>query len=234
MDVRGARRRILQRGSRLALGVAASVVACASGCEGVTVTAFDATVDATVDVSRPLVRDDARAMEADASDGDIGNAVDAADAGRQLDAADDAREEPQAVELGTGRFAFEALPRAGGRSELVMGPQGGWHIYGRVRLRGIAPDVYLTFSLIPEAGGAPVNLANETVRRQERRGLVASGDAFESSAGELVILADGVRPPDVVGRRFRFGVRVERPDPSVVRVLVGSDERLVTVVDEAP
>ncbi|MBK8695027.1 MAG: hypothetical protein IPN17_22800 [Deltaproteobacteria bacterium] len=126
------------------------------------------------------------------------------------------------------------LSLARGRVELVMGPQGGWHVYGRVRLAGITPDVYLTFALIPEGGGAPVNFANETVRRQERRGLTAVGDLYESSYGELVILADGVRPPDVVGRRFRFGVRIERPDATMVRVLVGSDERAVTVIDEVP
>jgi hypothetical protein len=98
----------------------------------------------------------------------------------------------------------------------------------------VAPDVYLTFTLTPEAGGAPVNLANETVRRQERRGLTLIRDAYESSYGELVILADGVRPPDVVGRRFRFGVRVERPDAILTRALVGADERRVTVVVEQP
>lgn len=141
---------------------------------------------------------------------------------------------PGAIELGTGQDGFEDLPRSGGRVELVHGPQGGWHVYGRVRLRGVAPDVYLTFSLVPEAGGAPVNLANETVRRQERRGLTLVGDAYESSYGELVILADGVRPPDVVGRRFRFGVRVERPDAIMTRAPVGADERVVTVIDEVP
>lgn len=141
---------------------------------------------------------------------------------------------PGAIELGTGQDRFEDLPREGGHVELVHGPQGGWHVYGRVRLRGVTPDVYLTFSLVPEAGGAPVNLANETVRRQERRGLTLVGDAYESSYGELVILADGVRPPDVVGRRFRFGVRVERPDAILTRALVGADERRVTVVVEQP
>lgn len=118
--------------------------------------------------------------------------------------------------------------------ELVHGPQGWWHVFGRVRLRGVAPDVYLTFTLTPEGGGAPVNLANETVRRQERRDLVLVGDVYESDRGELVILADGVRPPDVVGRSFRFGVRAECPDPERLRVLMATDERVVTVVDERP
>ena len=143
----------------------------------------------------------------------------------------DVPEAPGPVELGTGADRWEGLPREGGRLTLIHGPQGGWHVFGRVRLRGVAPDVYLTFTLTPEAGGAPVNLANETVRRQERRGLVLVGDVYESAWSELVILADGVRPADVAGRGFRFGVRVERPDPERTRVLVGSDERRVTVVD---
>ncbi len=138
------------------------------------------------------------------------------------------------VTLGTGQDAWEDIPCEGRPVELVMGPQGGWHIYGRVRMRGVAPDVFLSFSLVPEEGGAPVNLANETVRRLERRGLVRVGDAYESSAGELVILAEGVRPPQVVGRRFRFGVRVERPDGMGGRAFVAADVRPVTVIDERP
>ena len=202
------------------------LAALSSACDDGASTPWDATVDIARDA---LPRTDAL-VDAPRRDEAV------IDGGAPVDATDaiDARESAGPVELGTGRDRFEALPRAGGGVELVMGPQGGWHVYGRVRLRGITPDVYLTFALIPEGGGAPVNFANETVRRQERRGLTAVGDLYESSYGELVILADGVRPPDVVGRRFRFGVRIERPDATMVRVLVGSDERAVTVIDEVP
>jgi hypothetical protein len=203
------------------------------GCGGesvaVPLTGLDAALDAPRDARPAPDANDAN----DASDTEVASG--AADAGDTRDATVvDAATAPGPVELGTGQDYFMNLPRAGGRVELVHGPQGGWHVYGRVRLRGIAPDVYLTFSLVPEEGGAPVNLANETVRRQERHGLILVGDVYESSVGELVILADGVRPPDVVGRRFRFGVRVERPDPVMLRVLVGSDERVVDVIDEVP
>ncbi len=163
--------------------------------------------------------------------------VDAPDAAVVVDAPDaavvDVPEVPGPVELGTGAERWEPLPRDGGELTLVHGPQGGWHVFGRVRLRGVTPDVYLTFTLTPVGGGAPVNLANETVRRQERRGLTLVGEVYESAWSELVILADGVRPTDVAGRRFRFGVRVERPDPERMRVLVATDERGVTVVDPA-
>lgn len=183
--------------------------------------------------------------EASALDAPSTDASDANDASKATDAPDvsDAPTVQDAptdtvftgqVELGSGQDRFEDLPRTGGRAELVHGPQGGWHIYGRVRLRAIAPDVYLTFALSPEAGGAPVNFANDTVRRQLGRGLVQAGDAYESSYGELVILADGVRPPDVVGRSFRFTVRVERPDATTPRTLLGTDERVLMVVDEVP
>jgi len=157
---------------------------------------------------------------------DVAVVVDAPDA-----AVVDVPEVPGPVELGTGAERWEPLPRDGGELTLVHGPQGGWHVFGRVRLHGVAPDVYLTFTLTPVGGGAPVNLANETVRRQERRGLTLVGEVYESAWSELVILADGVRPTDVAGRRFRFGVRVERPDPERMRVLVATDERGVTVVD---
>ncbi len=210
------------------------MTAALGSCGEAAVAPVDATVEAREDAGSRVARD--AAVDAVAPvDATTDEGV-ALDAPTPLDVPTevDATEAPGPIELGTGRFAFEPLPRVGGRAELVMGPQGGWHIYGRVRLRGISPDVYLTFSLVPEDGGAPVNLANETVRRQERRGLIATGDFYETSAGELVILADGVRPPAVVGRRFRFGVRVERPDPVMTRALVGTDEREVMVVDEAP
>lgn len=193
-------------------------------------------LDATLDVSPPS--DASSAPEALPPARDVLSKPDTTDVdaagGAPVDAAPEASCDTAAITLGSGQDVWQELPCVGARVELVMGPQGGWHVYGRVRMRGVAPDVFLTFSLTPEAGGAPVNLANETVRRMERRGLIRVGDTYESSAGELVILADGVRPPDVVGRRFRFGVRVERPDPQRLRVLVGGDERLVTVVDERP
>ena len=201
------------------------LAALSSACDDGASTPWDATVDIARDA---LPRTDAL-VDAPRRDEAV------IDGGAPVDATDaiDARESAGPVELGTGRDRFEALPRAGGRVELVMGPQGGWHVYGRVRLRGVAPDVYLTFSLVPVGGGAQVNLPNETVRRQVDRGLTLAGDAYESSDGEYVIMDHGVRPPDVVGRRFRFGVRVERPG-ATGRVTVGGDEREVTVIDEVP
>lgn len=213
-------------GRRPTLAAALLLAACADSRPS----ALDATVDAPAFEAPP-------APEAPPVMADVPRPPDAAvDASSTPDASAsiDATCGGPLVTLGTGQDAWQDIPCAGARVELVMGPQGGWHVYGRVRLRGVAPDVYLTFALTPEAGGAPVNLANETVRRIERRGLILVGDAYESSAGELVILAEGVRPPDVVGRRFRLAVRVERPDPAMVRVPVGGDERLVTVVDERP
>lgn len=171
------------------------------------------------------------ASSRDATDAPSGAAVDATltDVPRDLGAETSAGPEP--VELGTGLDRFEELPRDGGSVELVHGPQGGWHVLGRVRLRGVAPDVYLRFALLPVGGGSAVTV-DDSVRRQEPRGLARVDDAWQSTAGELVILSEGLRPGDVVGRRFRFTVRVERLDASMARVLVGADERGVTVIDD--
>lgn len=208
-----------------------ALIVTLTACVGDRAGAVDASVDA--DVSPPL---DAPREDAP---GDVPREAALDEVARTGDAKADAppadvMERPGPVELGGGADAWISLPRSGGRSELVAGPQGGWHIFGRVRLRGIEPDVYLTFALTPEEGGEPVNLANETVRRLERRGLVRVGDLYESSYGELVILRDGLRPMNVVGRRFTFSVRVERSAAMGGRETVATDARGITVVDEVP
>jgi hypothetical protein len=134
------------------------------------------------------------------------------------------------LELGTGQASFEAVPPFGGRVELIHGPQGGYHIYGRYRFSGFAPDVYVSFRVTPAEGGAPLNNATDRVRRIDQRGLVRAGSAWECASPELVILTAIPGPADVVGRRYRWEVFVR----SAATGQIATAEREVTIEDDVP
>ena len=133
-------------------------------------------------------------------------------------------------ELGSGRVQWEALPLSGGQTELVHGPQGGYHIWGRVRFRGLEPDVYLSFRVLPVEGGAAINTTWERVRRASQRGLVPFEDGYESASAEFVVMAIPGLPASVVGRRFRWQVAAQ--EAATGRVAIA--EREVTIVDAEP
>lgn len=134
------------------------------------------------------------------------------------------------LELGTGRMAYEVVPPFGATAELVHGPQGGYHIYGRYRFSGFAPDVYVSFRVTPAEGGAPLNNPEDRVRRLDQRGLQHAGSAWECAFPELVILTAIHGPADVVGRRFRWEIFVR----SAATGQIATTEREITIVDEVP
>jgi len=134
------------------------------------------------------------------------------------------------LELGTGRTAYEAVPPSGANVELVHGPQGGYHIYGRYRFSDFAPDVYVNFRLTPAEGGAALNNPDDRVRRIEQRGLQRAGDAWECAFPELVILTTIRGPADVVGRRFRLELFLR----SAATGQIATTEREITIVDDVP
>lgn len=134
------------------------------------------------------------------------------------------------LELGTGRNAFEAVAPVGSSVELVHGPQGGYHIYGRYRFRGFTPDVYVSFRLTPVEGGAPVNNPADRVRRLDQHGLQRVGEGWEAASPELVILTTIRGPGEVIGHRFRWEVFVR----SAATGQVATAERDVTIVDDVP
>lgn len=103
------------------------------------------------------------------------------------------------LELGTGQSAWQDLPPTGGSFGLVMGPQGGYHLYGRVRFAGLAPDVNVSFRVMDHTVGTVFNNPTTTLHRRERMGLVASGDGWESTSAELVILTTIRAPSEVAG-----------------------------------
>lgn len=135
------------------------------------------------------------------------------------------------VELATGARAWHELPADGsGRAEVVFGPQGGYHIFGRVRIRGIEPNVTLRFRVTSPDGARVLTDDRDTIRRVLGRGLAAAdGGVYESTSGELVILQ--IRDPmDVVGRPWRMQVQVAPADQSAPVTA----ERPLTLVDDEP
>lgn len=137
-----------------------------------------------------------------------------ADGGPAVDAAREGGVAPT-VELATGARAWQELPRDGsGRAEVVFGPQGGYHIFGRIRLQGLEPNVTLRFRVTSPDGSRVLTDDRDTIRRVVNRGLLpVGGGAYESTSGELVILQ--IRGPmDVVGQRWRMEVQVAPADQS--------------------
>lgn len=133
------------------------------------------------------------------------------------------------IELGTGQLSWEPLRPSGNRLELIHGPQGGYHVFGRARFRGLGPDVYLSFRVTPAGGGPAINDPGSRVRLREARGLVPLGnDTFETAGAQLVIL-EGIRgPQEVVGRNYQLQMTVQRFESS--QSLVSSAE--ITIIDD--
>lgn len=134
------------------------------------------------------------------------------------------------AELGTGGRSWQALPSCGsGESEVVHGPQGGYHIFGRVRYRGLPSDVYVTYRVLSLDGARLLTDDRDRLRRSPGHGLLQTSGGFESTSGELVILQIQ-NPAEVTGQRFRFEVRVQDANGAAMI----SDAREVTIVDNEP
>lgn len=151
----------------------------------------------------------------------------ASDATADLPLSDGALVDPT-LELGTGQTYFETLAERNQRVELIHGPQGGYHIFARVRFERLGGDVYATFRITPIEGGAPINAFTERMHLAEGMGLVREGRGWASSNALLVILSEIHAPTEVVGRRFRWELSV-RPQGTEQSVTTSND---ITIVDE--
>ncbi len=145
-----------------------------------------------------------------------------------VDAAVDVPITGAVVELGTGQLSWEDIPPSGARVELIHGPQGGYHIFGRVRFESMGDMVTVRFRVTPVAGGAPVNNPEDGIRLSPGRGLLPTSRGFESASALLVVLTEIRDPTPVVGRRFRFEALVTSADGA--RTVTAARE--VTIVDE--
>lgn len=146
------------------------------------------------------------------------------------DVGTDARSDAETsrAELGTGQLSWEDLTTDGTHVELIHGPQGGYHVFGRVRFTGLSPQVGITFEVTPVEGGAPVNDPTDRIVLAEGRGLLPVGQAWETSNAQLVVLTTIHDPSPVVGRRFRFSVTVT----STATGESARDTRVITIVDK--
>jgi len=130
---------------------------------------------------------------------------------------EDRGEAPSAIELGSGRLAFEGFDAAR-TVELTAGPQGGWHVYVSARVFATSLDGgLLEYEARREA--EPVAIGAMRVPLDETR-ATWSGEAWERCGDVLVLRI--ASPSDVVGREL------------AIRVGFGgvSDSQTVLVVDE--
>jgi len=127
------------------------------------------------------------------------------------------------IELGKGVAAYEPL-MDGGQLELVAGLQGGWHLDVTTRLGGFGPEgVLLVYEALSESA-EPISYVTEASLRA--RSVIADDDGW-ARVGDRIVL-DIADPSEVVGSSVVVRVTAALDDTSV------SDERTVTIVDDAP
>ncbi len=122
-------------------------------------------------------------------DGPDGDATVVADGDECLT---DGRAQDPAVLLGTGQFEFLPYGQCQPVSELVYGAQGGFHVWGRVRVQGITPDIDLSFRAVRLRDGRELHTPTIVRRWNENgqpRGLSDQGGGVFQTDPELVILA---------------------------------------------
>ncbi len=117
---------------------------------------------------------------------------------------------PGCMEVGSGSFSFQALSAGNEEVELIHGPQGGYHVFGSVKVKSVAldPGVSVLFHfrpaeacddiMLPEAK-TTIDIAADAFRN--------AGDGWRAAYGFLVIL-DTTTPDDLNGRRFVLGAEM--------------------------
>jgi len=111
-----------------------------------------------------------------------------------------------AVTLGTGRSAWEDLAD-GAALAPTRGPQGGVHLFARLRVAGLSPDLYVSFRVVDQDSAEVLSILGPPLRRRLGAGLEAWGDGLQSSNAELCIFLQS-NPALLVGRRVRLEVAV--------------------------
>lgn len=111
---------------------------------------------------------------------------------------------PGRMEVGSGSFSFQELGAGHDEVDLIHGPQGGYHVFGSLRVRGVAldPSVSVLFGfrspdacddlMLPEAR-TPISIRQDAFRN--------AGDGWRAAYGYLVIL-DTTAPLELDGHRF--------------------------------
>ncbi|MCA9610059.1 MAG: hypothetical protein KC619_30895 [Myxococcales bacterium] len=141
-----------------------------------------------------------------------------------VDAGRDAAGAMPTVELGTGTSAFEPIPETGAELELVMGPQGGFHVFVTARIEDLdVEDMLIRYAAHDAATGELVG--HEATYVTDSTRLARDGTGWVR-AGDFVILHDS-SPDTVRGRVLEISVHVEEASGA----LSADDSRVVTIVD---
>ncbi|MDP3274661.1 MAG: hypothetical protein Q8Q09_05655 [Deltaproteobacteria bacterium] len=111
--------------------------------------------------------------------------------------------------IATGDITWQELTGPDARARLIMGPQGGFHILGRLRFEGFAPDVAVRFRVTDLATGTLFNDPTDVLRRRDRQGLVRTPEGWESVSAELVIFTQIRTADQARGHRVRWDVELE-------------------------
>lgn len=124
------------------------------------------------------------------------------------------------VELGTGNASFVAI---GETIELVMGPQGGWHVDVALRIWGLDPrGISVVYEVVRLRDGA---LLSRTSFLFDAGRFVPEGDHLVHT-GDIAIL-DVTSASEIVGDEIELRVTASARDGTSAR-----DARRTTVVDE--
>jgi hypothetical protein len=140
------------------------------------------------------------------------------------------------LDLGTGETSFVSLVD-GGTIELVMGPQGGWHVWASTRIIGVDPNGRIIHYVAETTDG--VVLAEASLALMTR--FLTPIDGGWLRLGDRVIFPI-TGPADVVGRTIVLRVTLEDPaildsgasDGGVARHAIASAMHVVTIVDDVP
>lgn len=127
-------------------------------------------------------------------------------------------DEPAWLEVGAGSTAFEALA-AGDAVELVMGPQGGWHVDVAARFGGMSPEgLTLEYLAIDVETGAELGFPIKSALNADRVEYLAGACV---RTGDRVVF-DIAGPADVVGREVELRIEARGPEDEVgASVVVG-------------
>lgn len=133
-------------------------------------------------------------------------------------------EGPPWLEVGTGSTAFEPLAD-GDAVELVMGPQGGWHIDVAARFGGMSPaGLTLAYFALHAGTGADLGFPIKSALNEDR--VFDDGGSYVRTGDRIVLDIDG--PAEVVGHDIE--IHVAARGPSVERDAAVR----VHIVDERP
>jgi hypothetical protein len=133
---------------------------------------------------------------------------------------------PLSLELGTGLTTHAPLA-AGDDVELIMGPQGGWHLEFTAQACGQAAEgLALRYRLLPLDGGMPLNEPSVS-ELTSRRVVAVDGGCFQRVGDRAVLRIQS--PAEVVGTHWVAEVEATRGE-----ALQAVSRARIRVVDITP